>query len=331
MIMNNRMQSIRVGLFFLLGLALVWVTFESLNGGRVFKQKGYALIARFDNLKGLHDGDDILMAGVRIGSVRQTHLAGRRAEAIFSILPEINIPNDAIATVATSSLLGSNHIEISVGSIGVPFLPPGAEIQTQKTVDMNEVIAKLGSLGDRLEQVVTDIGKNLGGGENGSLFKRIDQLVTDNGPKLTETISNLQDITAKIRNGEGTFGKLVNDSKLHDDLLASVGEIKGAASDARTFVSNAQSILDQVKSGKGALGSLVYDEQTGNEIRLTLKNLKEVSDKLNNGQGTLGKLINDDSLLREAQGTMHKVDRAVDGLSDQGPITAVGVAAKSLF
>ena len=329
--MNNRMQTIRVGLFFLLGVALLWVTFESLNGGRVFKLKGYTLLARFDNLKGLHDGDDILMAGVRIGSVKQTRLEGRRAEAVLSIQPEIKIPDDAVATVATSSLLGSNHLEVSVGSTGVPFLPPGSEIKTKNSVDMNEIIAKLGSLGDRLEQVVGDFGKTLGGSDSSNIFKKIDKLVTDNGPKLTETIANLQDITAKIRSGEGTFGKLVNDSKLHDDLLASVGEIKGAAADARTFVANAQSIVDQVKSGKGALGTLVYDEQTGNEIKLTLKNIKEVSAKINNGQGTLGKLINDDSLLLQAQGTMRKVDRAVDGLSDQGPITAVGVAAKSLF
>jgi len=61
-----------------------------------------------------------------------------------------------------------------------------------------------------------------------------------------------------------------------------------------------------------------------------VKNLKEVSDKLNNGQGTLGKLISDDSLFREAQGTMRKVDRAVMP-ERPGPITAVGVAAKSLF
>ena len=325
--MNNRMLTIRVGLFFLLGLALLWVTFESLNGGRVFKQKGYSLIAHFDNLKGLHDGDD----RVTIGAVAKTRLADRRAEAVLNIVPEVNIPNDAVAMVATSSLLGTNHLEITVGSTGVPFLAPGAEIKTRNTVDMNEVIAKLGSLGDRLEQVVSDIGKNLGGGESGNLFKRIDKLVTDNGPKLTESISNLQDITAKIRNGEGTIGKLVNDSKLHDDLLASVNEIKGAASDARTFISNAQSVIDQMKSGKGALGALAYDEQTGNEIKITLKNLREVSDKLNNGQGTLGRLINDDSLIRGAQGTMRKLDRAVDGLSDQGPITAVGIAAKSLF
>jgi len=329
--MNNRTQTIRIGLFFLLGLALLWVTFESLNGGRVFKQQGYNLVAHFDNLKGLHNGDDILMAGVRIGAVAKTRLVDRRAEATLKIEPDVRIPEDAVAMVATSSLLGTNHLEITVGSPGVPVLAAGAEIKTRNTVDMNEVIAKLGALGDRLEQVVTDIGKNLGGGEGGSLFKRIDQLVIDNGPKLTETVANLQDITDKIRRGDGTIGKLVNDAKLHDELLASVNEIKAAATDARTFVANAQSVIDQMKTGKGALGTLVYDEQTGNEIKITLKNLREVSDKLNNGQGTLGKLINDDSLLREAQGTMHKVDRAVDGLSDQGPITAVGVAAKSLF
>jgi phospholipid/cholesterol/gamma-HCH transport system substrate-binding protein len=86
-----------------------------------------------------------------------------------------------------------------------------------------------------------------------------------------------------------------------------------------------------VKSGKGALGALVFDEQTGNEIKVTVKNLHDISDKLKSGQGTLGRLISDDSLFRDAQGTLSKVNRAVDSMSDQGPITAVGVAAKSLF
>jgi phospholipid/cholesterol/gamma-HCH transport system substrate-binding protein len=329
--MNNRTQTIRIGLFFILGLALLWVTFESLNGGRVFRQKGYTLTARFDNLKGLRDGDDVLMAGVRIGAVAQTRLAGRQAEAVLRIEPTITIASDAVAMVAQSSLLGANHLEVTVGSPDVPRLEPGAVLKTRDTVDMNEVIAKLGSLGDRLEKVVTEIGKNLGGGESGSLFTKIDKLVSDNGPKLTETVSNLQEITTKIRSGEGTLGHLVNDPKLHDELLASVGEMKGAATDARTFVANAQSILDQVKAGKGALGTLVFDEQTGNEIKITVKNLQDISTKLNSGQGTLGKLMNEDTLYRQAQGTLRKVDQMTDGLSDQGPITAVGVAAKSLF
>ena len=329
--MNNRTQTIRIGLFFILGLALLWVTYESLNGGRVFRQKGYTLTARFDNLKGLRDGDDVLMAGVRIGVVARTRLAGRQAEAVLRIEPAITIASDAVAMVAQSSLLGANHLEVTVGSPDVPRLEPGSVLKTRDTVDMNEVIAKLGSLGDRLEKVVTEIGQNLGGGEGGSLFTKIDRLVTDNGPKLTETVSNLQEITTKIRAGEGTLGHLVNDPKLHDELLASVGEIKGAATDARIFVANAQSILDQVKAGKGALGTLVFDEQTGNEIKITVKNLQDISTKLNSGQGTLGKLMNEDTLYRQAQGTLRKVDQMTDGLNDQGPITAVGIAAKSLF
>jgi phospholipid/cholesterol/gamma-HCH transport system substrate-binding protein len=325
------MQTIRVGLFFLLGLALLWVTFESLSGGRVFKARGYALTARFENLKGLSKGDDVLIAGVRVGSVRQTRLAGRQAEAVLRIDPGVKIASDAVAMVAQSSLLGTNHLEVTVGSPDVPRLEPGAEIKTRDTVDMNEVIAKLGSLGDRLEQVAGQIGNALGGGPGGNLFNKLDKLVTDNGPKLTETVSNLQDITAKIRGGEGTLGRLVNDSRLHDELLASVDQIKAAATDAHNFMSGAQSIVDQVKAGKGTLGTLIYDEQTGNEIKVAAKNLRELSDKLNSGQGSLGKLIGDDSLYREAQGTLRKVDRAVDGLSDQGPITAVGVAARALF
>ena len=42
-------------------------------------------------------------------------------------------------------------------------------------------------------------------------------------------------------------------------------------------------------------------------------------------------LINDDSLYNTAQNTLQKADRAIDGLNDSGPITAVGVAANALF
>ncbi|AOS43780.1 putative phospholipid ABC transporter-binding protein MlaD [Lacunisphaera limnophila] len=330
--MNNTSQTIRVGLFFLLGLALAWITFESLNGGRLFKQEGYSLVAGFANLKGLKTGDEIRMAGVKVGAVKLTRLAGNRVEAVLSIEPGVNIPTDAVASVEQSSLLGSNYLGVTFGTPGSPLLKDGDEIQTKATVDMSEVISQLGNLGSKLEQVIGEIGKSMGtGGENGSIFERVDKLVTENGPKLTETIANLQDITAKIKGGEGTFGKLVNDSKLHDELLAGVSEIKLAAADARTFMGDAKNIVADVKTGKGALGVLLYDEPTAASLKVSVNNLKEVSEKLNSGQGTLGKLISDDSLYLSVQSTMKKADRMIDGLGDQGPITAVGVAAQSLF
>ncbi|HEY0864260.1 MAG TPA: MlaD family protein [Lacunisphaera sp.] len=325
-------QSIRVGLFFLLGIALAWITFESLNGGRLFKKPGYTLVAGFANLKGLKTGDEVRMAGVKVGAVELTRLAGHRVEAVLAIEPGVKIPSDAVASVEQSSLLGSNYLGVTFGTPGIELLKDGDEISTKATVDMSEVISQLGNLGSKLEQVIGEIGKSMGAGsEGGGIFQRIDKLVTDNGPKLTETISNLQDITAKIKTSEGTLGKLVNDSKLHDDLLAGVGEIKLAAADARTFMSDTKGIVADVKAGKGTLGLLLYDEATANSLKTSMTNLREVSDKLNSGQGTLGKLIADDSLYLNVQSTMKKADRALDGLGDQGPITAVGVVAGALF
>ena len=101
--MNNTSQTIRVGLFFLLGLALAWITFESLNGGRIFKKPGYTLVAGFANLKGLKTGDEIRMAGVKVGAVELTRLAGSRVEALLSIEPGVKIPTDAVASVEQSS------------------------------------------------------------------------------------------------------------------------------------------------------------------------------------------------------------------------------------
>ncbi len=330
--MNNMSQNIRVGLFFLLGLALAWITFESLNGGRLFKRAGYTLVAGFANLKGLKTGDEVRMAGVKVGAIELTRLAGHRVEALLAIEPGVKIPADAIASVEQSSLLGSNYLGVTFGTPGIELLKDGDEISTKATVDMSEVISQLGTLGSKLEQVIGEIGKSMGtGGEGGGIFQRIDKLVTDNGPKLTETISNLQDLSAKIKAGEGTLGKLVNDPKLHDDLLASVTEIKAAATDARVFMSDTKGIVADVKAGKGTLGLLLYDEPTASSLKVSLNNLREVSAKLNSGQGTLGKLISDDSLYLGVQSTMKKADRALEGLEDSGPITAVGVVAGRLF
>ena len=330
--MNNSHNTIRVGLFFILGLALAWITFESLSGGQIFKKKGYTLVAPFSNLKGLKTGDEVLMAGVKIGTVNNTRLGRERVEAVLAIDPTVQIPTDAIASVETSSLLGSQHLAVSFGKAAT-LLQDGAEIKTKGTVDKNEVISQLGSLGAKLEQVADGVSKAMGGGEGGSasLFTKLDHLVDVNGPKLTDTIANLQDITAKLKNGEGTLGRLVNDPKLHDELLASIAEIKLAAADTRTFVTNAQSIIADVKGGHGALGALLYDPATAENFKLTVSNIRDISTKLNTGQGTLGKLISDDAVYNEVQGVVKKADRTLDSLGDSGPITAVGVAAKALF
>jgi phospholipid/cholesterol/gamma-HCH transport system substrate-binding protein len=330
--MNNSQQNARVGLFFLLGLALIWVTFQTLNGGKIFKDPGYTLIAGFESVKELKQGDEVRMAGVKIGSIETTRLAGRRAEAVLRIDPKIEINSDATATIVMAGLIGTNYIGITLGTAGAPPLRDGAEIKTAVTPDLNTIMADVGALGKKLEAALGGISNTINGdGKTPGLFQKIDKLVSDNGEGVNATIANIRQVTDKLNKGEGTLGKLINDPKMHDELLASVGEIKAAATDAKSFIANAQAIVDQVKAGKGTLGALVFDDKIGNDLRATTKNLRDISDKIARGEGTLGNLINDDAIARDARAVLKKANSALDGLDDSGPITAVGLVAKSLF
>jgi phospholipid/cholesterol/gamma-HCH transport system substrate-binding protein len=331
--MNTTQQTARVGLFFLLGLALIWVTFETLSGhNQFFRKEGYQLVASFDDLKELKIGDEVRMAGVKVGSVETTRLAGRKAQAVLRVQPGIKVPNDSTASVMMAGLLGTDYIGVDLGSDNAPALADGGEIRTKVSPDLNTIMTELGGLGQKLDGALSSISGSLGGSaDHPGLLQKLDQLVTANQGKIDATMTNLRDVSDKLNHGQGTLGKLINDSALHDQLLAAVTDIKAAAVDAKAFMGDARGIVDQVKSGQGAVGMLLYDQPTAENVKVTLQNIRNVSDKLNSGQGTLGKLLNDDSLFTDAKGTLKKADRALDGLNDSGPITAVGVLANSLF
>ncbi len=331
--MNNSQMAARVGLFFVIGMALIWVTFEALGGGTLKKESGYTVVAPFSTLKELKKGDEVRMAGVRIGLVDSTRLAGGRAEAVLRIVPEIKIPQDSVATVSMAGLIGTNYVSFTLGTPGVETVAPGGTVRTKDAPDLNTIMADLGSLGQEFKSALGQISGAMGSGTDGQggLFQKLDRLVTENSGRISTTMANLEDITSKISRGEGTLGRLVNDPAAYDELTATLVEIRGAAGEAKTFMANAQSIVDQVKSGKGTVGTLLYDEQAGQDIKVVSKNLRELSEKLNNPNSSFGQLITSDSLIRDAQSTLRKVDRAVDGMADQGPITAVGVVAGALF
>ena len=107
--MNTAQQPARVGLFFLLGVALVWVTFETLSDGHLFEEHSHTLIAGFDDLRQLKTGDEVRLAGVKVGSVKLTRLAGRRAEAVLDIDPKVAIANAATASIVMAGLIGGNY------------------------------------------------------------------------------------------------------------------------------------------------------------------------------------------------------------------------------
>ena len=332
--MNTSMQSIRVGLFFILGLALIWVVFESLGHKPIFGDKGYELVARFESLKQLKPGDEIRMAGVKIGSVSATRLGDGAVEAVLTIDTGIEVPVDSIGRIAAAGLLGNSFLSLNLGTNSLGYYQPGDALQTVEALDLNDVLTKIGEFSEKMDGMMENLGgalSGLSGGEGEGIFANLNSLVEENRENLASTVANLRSVSEKIDSGEGTIGRLLNDPALYDEVLAAVADIRTASENASRLTADAADVFDTIRQGKGAIGTLVYNEEIGKQIEVTLTNIREISDKLNQGEGTLGKLIADDSLFLDAKATLKKVDTALDGFSDQGPITAVGVGAQAIF
>jgi phospholipid/cholesterol/gamma-HCH transport system substrate-binding protein len=232
-----------------------------------------------------------------------------------------------------SGLLGSNYVSLTLGTDDASLLEPGSVLRSRDTPDLNTVVSQMGDVGRKVEQALSQFTGAMGtGGDSGEgLMGKVNAMVDENRVRISTITTNLEEVTTRLNNGEGTLGKLLSDDSGYEELIAAIEEIRVAAENAQTFMASAQGLVDDVKKGEGTLGTLLYDNTVGEDIKLTASNLRELSTKLNSGEGTLGRLINDDSLFIQAQDAVQKVNRAVDGMADQGPITAVGVAANSLF
>ncbi len=328
----NKSQTVSVGIFFILGLMLIWVVQQQLSDQASQKSEGYEVVGTFDTLLQLRAGDNVRMAGVRIGSVQYTGLRDRTPTAVFKIDREFQIPSDSVAAIGMAGLLGNNLVSIEMGTSPSP-IPPGGEITTTTGYDINNVVNEIGMLSQQVGGALENFEKILGAqdGEEG-IFQTLSDMLRQNEESIRKTVANLDIITTQIASGEGTIGQLLMKDEIYNDLRALSADLKNTLSEGEALLSDAREIVGHVKEGEGTLGGLIYGESNmAEEVELLIADLRKFSESLNNPDSTIGKLLNDDQMYGELQGMMRKANQTLDGIGDSAPISAVGAVAKPLF
>jgi phospholipid/cholesterol/gamma-HCH transport system substrate-binding protein len=96
-------------------------------------------------------------------------------------------------------------------------------------------------------------------------------------------------------------------------------------------VDQANKLVAGINAGEGTIGKLMKDDMLYRETTASMTNLREILQKMNQGQGSVGKLLNDEELYKNARMTLQKLDKATEGLEDQGPLSIMGLIVGSLF
>ncbi len=117
---QSKSVEIWVGLLVTFGFAaLAMLAMKVSHLGDVFTSKGYAVIARFENIGGLKVKAPVKMSGVRIGRVTDIRFDNEKFQAIVTmhIEPQYNrIPIDTSASIFTAGLLGEQYIAMTPGA-----------------------------------------------------------------------------------------------------------------------------------------------------------------------------------------------------------------------
>ena len=113
--MKENVLEILVGSIVLI-FAFVFVIFSLSNTG--FQQKGKFINAEFGNVAGLKVGDDVLIAGIKVGEVSSNTLDSKSYLAVVKLNLQNNIfiPEDSVAKISSASLLGGQYVEIIPGA-----------------------------------------------------------------------------------------------------------------------------------------------------------------------------------------------------------------------
>jgi len=119
--------------------------FFAYNTSQLRAVKGYELTANFEHIDGIRDGSDVRVSGIKVGSVVSTTLDPRTflATVRMTVEPKVKLPDDTVAEIVSSSLLGDKYMSLVPGGSDKD-IPPGGQIKfTQSSISLEHLIGQM--------------------------------------------------------------------------------------------------------------------------------------------------------------------------------------------
>ncbi|MCR4376484.1 MAG: outer membrane lipid asymmetry maintenance protein MlaD [Rhodospirillales bacterium] len=115
------------------------------NTAQIKAVTGYEVSARFFKVGGLTKGSDVRISGIKVGTVVDTRLDPVTYDAVLvmSISPEVKLPSDTTATIASSGMLGDKYVMLMPGKETVRLEAGGAIANTKDFRSLEDQVGEI--------------------------------------------------------------------------------------------------------------------------------------------------------------------------------------------
>jgi phospholipid/cholesterol/gamma-HCH transport system substrate-binding protein len=286
-------------LFVFVGLVLLAVLLLQFSKGTSFFRSTYELRLRTSNVGGLKTRADVLLAGVKVGSVGDVKLGPGATNVIvrLRIYHDFQIHRDARFVIEQSGFLGDQYVSIIPTDNLAPVLRPGEEVTCDEPFNLQEVarsasgfIRRIDETAARLNDAITDVRQsvlnertltNLAAAVVNmrvvseralAMVDTVNSLVESNRAPISGSVSNLAAFSEGVnRLAEGVAGMLATNS----------AGISTAVKNIESSTVVLKSLLDDLQAGKGLAGNLLKNDTMATNLTAIINNLAVTSSNLN--------------------------------------------------
>jgi phospholipid/cholesterol/gamma-HCH transport system substrate-binding protein len=186
---------IRLGLFVLGGLTLFVLAIFIIGKQKNLFNPVFTLRSTFSNVSGLRVGNNIRFSGINVGTVNNIIIINDSTVRVdMSVKIEVKrfIKTDSEVAIGSEGLIGDRLLIITQGSTDASVATDGQQLNSKEPVETDAIMASL-------------------------------QVTAGNAEIITE---QLAEIMTKINSGEGTLGRLIQDTTIARNLNQTIVNLK---------------------------------------------------------------------------------------------------------
>ncbi len=284
----------KIGALTAVAIVVLILGYNFLRGNDILsrEQRFYAIYGHVD---GLNISKPVLVNGFQIGRVSDMKLQPSGKTVVeFKINKDYPIPENSVARLMSTDLLGNKAIEFELGNSKVYAENKDtlrSNVERSLAESVQPVQKKAEAIITKMDSLLTSVNTIL----NPSFQKNIDRSFKS----IASTLETIDGTTKKV---DGLVG---SESGRIGKILANFESISSNLRNNNEHISHIVSNFDQL-SNQVAQTNI---QETLTNANKAMTDLQAAINKINNGTGSIGLLLNDDKLYNNLNNSAANLDK----------------------
>lgn len=292
-----------VAIMFIAALFLFIWGFNFLKGRDIFNKEDLYFV-KYSAVNGLIKNNPVILNGLRVGQVRDIYFHPDKSGSLIvqlSITTDFPIPNNSVARIFSSDLMGAKAVDLILGDSKVNIQPNDTLFSSIEASLMDEVNAQVLPLKNKAEGLISSVD---------SLVVIMQTLLNENAQG--NIIASLQSVAATIKSLErttATVETIVNTEQVRiNSILYNIELI------TRNLEQN-NGQISKILANAASFSDTLVKADIGSTIRTANTSLQELNftlSSINNGQGSIGKIMTNDTLYYQLEKSAEELNKLLE-------------------